>query len=106
MLDTGSAPMVWLALLLASCCSHAPMYAPQAAFFSELFGTHVRYTGASIGSQLASVLAGGLSPFIATALLARYGRGALTLYMASVALVTVVALLAATETATRDLDHA
>ena len=40
------------------------MYAPQAAFFSELFGTRVRYTGASLGSQLASVIAGGFSPII------------------------------------------
>ena len=48
---------------------HAAMYAPQAAFFSELFGTDVRYTGASIGYQLASPLAGGLAPLICTALL-------------------------------------
>ena len=41
------------------------MYAPQAAFFSELFGTEVRYTGASIGYQLASPLAGGLRCFSA-----------------------------------------
>ena len=52
------------------------MYGPQAAFLSELFGTRVRYSGASLGSQLSSVIAGGLSPFIATALLP-YGRGAL-----------------------------
>ena len=50
--------------------SHAAMYAPQGAFFSELFGTRVRYSGASLGSQLSSVVAGGLSPFIATALMA------------------------------------
>jgi MFS family permease len=105
LLDTGSASLVWLALLIAAVCAHAPMYAPQAAFFSELFGTHVRYTGASIGSQLASVFAGGLSPFIATALLARYGRTSLVLFMAGVALVTVVAVVAATETASRDLDE-
>ena len=43
------------------------MYAPQAAFLSELFGTRVRYSGASLGAQLASVFAGGLAPFIGTA---------------------------------------
>jgi metabolite-proton symporter len=105
LLDTGSPPLVWLALILAGTGSHAPMYAPQAAFFSELFGTHVRYTGASIGSQLASVFAGGLSPFIATALLARYGRLSLVLFMAGVASVTVVALLAASETVGVDLER-
>ena len=105
LLDTGYPPSVWLALVLASAGSHAPMYAPQAAFFSELFGTHVRYTGASLGSQLASVFAGGLSPFVATALLARYGRPALSLFMAGVALVSVVAVVAAAETAHGDLDE-
>jgi len=105
LLDTGYPPIVWLALVLASAGSHAPMYAPQAAFFSELFGTHVRYTGASLGSQLASVFAGGLSPFVATALLARYGRPALSLFMAGVALVSVVAVVAAAETAHGDLDE-
>jgi MHS family shikimate/dehydroshikimate transporter-like MFS transporter len=48
---------------------HAAMYAPQAAFFAELFGTRVRYSGASFGYQLASPLAGGLAPLIASALL-------------------------------------
>jgi hypothetical protein len=45
--------------------SHAPMYGPQAAFLSEMFGTRVRYSGASLGAQLASVAGGGLSPIIA-----------------------------------------
>ena len=51
------------------------MYGPQAAFFSELFGTKVRYSGVSIGYQLASILAGGLAPIIAVALLKSYGSG-------------------------------
>ena len=46
---------------------HSLMYAPQAAFFSELFGTSVRYTGASVGYQLASIFAGALAPIIAAA---------------------------------------
>ena len=77
LLDTGSPPLVWLALVIALAFAHAAMYGPQAAFFSELFGTRVRYSGASLGAQLASVLGGRLSPFIATALLARYGRARL-----------------------------
>ena len=64
-------PLVWLALTLCFAFGHAAMYGPQAAFFAELFGTRVRYTGASLGSQLSSVLAGGLAPFVATALLTR-----------------------------------
>ena len=56
LLDTGSTPLIWLALIVAFVFSHAAMYAPQAAFLSELFGTRVRYSGASLGSQLASVV--------------------------------------------------
>jgi hypothetical protein len=77
--------------------AHAPMYGPQAAFFSELFDPRVRYSGASLGSQLSSVVAGGLSPFIATALLP-LGRGALAGYIIAMALLTIVAVSAASET--------
>jgi MHS family shikimate/dehydroshikimate transporter-like MFS transporter len=97
LIDTGSTPLVWLALVVALVFAHSPMYGPQAAFFSELFGTRVRYSGASLGSQLSSVIAGGLSPFIATALLP-YGRGALASYIIAMALVTIVAVLIASET--------
>jgi metabolite-proton symporter len=98
LLDTASPPLVWLALVVAFVFSHAAMYGPQAAFLSELFGTHVRYSGASLGAQLAAVLAGGTSPFIATLLLARYGTPALAMYVIAMALVTIVAVLLATET--------
>ena len=57
--DTGSAAFVWLAIFIGLVFSHAPMYGPQGAFLSELFGTHVRYSGASLGAQLSSVIAGG-----------------------------------------------
>src|SRR6266849_8117093 len=97
LLDTGSTPLVWLALVVALVFAQSPMYGPQAAFLSELFGTRVRYSGASLGSQLSSVIAGGLSPFIATALLP-YGRGALASYLIAMALVTIVAVLMASET--------
>jgi MFS family permease len=97
LLDTGSTPLVWLALVVALVFAHSPMYGPQAAFLSELFGTRVRYSGATLGSQLSSVIAGGLSPFIATALLP-FGRGALASYIIAMALVTIVAVLIASET--------
>jgi metabolite-proton symporter len=96
--DTGSTPLAWLALLLVFLLTHAPMYGPQAAFLSELFGTRVRYSGASLGAQLSSVVAGGLSPFIAAALLPAYGRGALALYLVFMAAITIVAVLMAAET--------
>ena len=49
------------------------MYGPMAAYLSELFGTRVRYSGASLVYQLTSIFSGGLAPFIATLALARYG---------------------------------
>jgi MHS family shikimate/dehydroshikimate transporter-like MFS transporter len=97
LLDTGSSALIALALVIALVFANAPMYGPQAAFLSELFGTRVRYSGASLGSQLASVIAGGLSPFIATALLP-YGRGALAAYIMAMALITIGAVLMAAET--------
>lgn len=98
MLDTGSAPVIYLGVILGV-IGHAAMYGPQAAFFSELFGARVRYSGASIGYQLASVLAGGLSPFIAVALLAWAGSfWPIALYIIGLCLVTLLAVYVATET--------
>ena len=104
-LDRGAATPIALALIAAFTLSHGAMYAPQAAFMSELFDARVRYSGASLGAQLASVFAGGLAPFVGTSLLqAGYGRGAVTLYVVGLALVTVVAVLAASETHRSEVD--
>jgi MFS transporter, MHS family, shikimate and dehydroshikimate transport protein len=106
MLDTGSPWLVRLALFLGLIFGHAAMYAPQGAFFSELFGTRVRYSGASLGVQLSSVLAGGLSPIIATRLLQLgYARGALSLYLIGMALITIVSVFLATETMHHDIER-
>jgi metabolite-proton symporter len=78
---------------------HGAMYGPQAAFFSELFGTRVRYSGSSIGYQLASILAGGLAPLIATALLAAFASATpIALYVAAGAAISVLAVGLARET--------
>ena len=103
LVNTEVTVLIWLAIVLALVGGHAAMYGPQASFFSELFGTRVRYSGASLGYQLASVFAGGLSPFIATALLAAFGYGAVALYLAFMALITIVAVVLATETFQEDI---
>jgi metabolite-proton symporter len=102
LLDTGSVPLVWSALTFVLVFAQSPMYGPQAAFLAELFDARVRYSGASLGSQLSSVIAGGLSPFIATALLP-YGRGALATYIIAMAAVTILAVSLATETGHRPI---
>jgi hypothetical protein len=80
------------------------MYAPQGAFFSELFGTSVRYSGASLGAQLSAAVAGGFSPLIATALLPTYGPGAISLYIIGMAVITIIAVISAAETMRRDIE--
>jgi MFS family permease len=80
------------------------MYGPQAAYFAELFGTRVRYSGASLGYQLASVFAGGFAPLIAAALLKAWGWPAVAAYMALMAAITVVATWLASETYQREID--
>src|SRR5262245_16110181 len=100
MVETSSAPLMTLAIVCALVGGHSAMYGPQASFFSELFGTRVRYSGASLGYQLASVLAGGLSPLIATALLKRTGASwPIALLVVGMAAVTTVSVFLAMETA-------
>jgi metabolite-proton symporter len=83
---------------------HGAMYAPQAAFFAEMFATRMRYSGASIGAQFSSVAAGAPAPLIATALLSDYDSSTpIALYVIAAALLTVVAVLCAKETRSRDL---
>ena len=97
-------PIGWLALALALGVGHAAMYGPQAAFLSEMFGTRVRYSGVSLGYQLASPLAGGLAPIIATALLNKYGQPwPIAQYVIVVSLITMVSVYLATETFRSDI---
>jgi MFS transporter, MHS family, shikimate and dehydroshikimate transport protein len=104
LVNTKTEILIWLAIILGVNVGHDLMYGPQAAFFSELFGTRVRYSGASLGYQLASVFAGGFAPLVAAALLKAWDWPAVAVYMAVMAAVTVVATLLATETYQRDID--
>ncbi|MEX0677493.1 MAG: MFS transporter [Pirellulales bacterium] len=107
LVNTASATWIGLAILVGLLC-HAAMYAPQAAFLSELFGTEVRYTGASIGYQLASPLAGGLAPLISTALLEWSGGEPwpVAVYMIGLSTITLVSVWLATETHRAQLGEA
>jgi MFS family permease len=98
LLATRSTEIIWLAIVVGVAVGHNAMYGPQAAYFSELFGADVRYSGASLGYQLASVLSGAPAPFIATALPASFGSGAVAMYVAFLSAVTVVAAYLAPET--------
>ena len=68
------------------------MYGPQAALIAECFTPRLRYTGASIGYQLSSIISGGPAPLIATALFAAFGSGyVIALYILFCAIVSIVA---------------
>jgi MFS family permease len=99
MIDSRNEVLVVLAVVLGL-IGHSAMYGPQAAFFSELFGTRVRYSGASLGYQLASPLAGGLAPIIATWLLEKSGGNPwpVAVYLMLMAVVTLVSVWLAKET--------
>ena len=93
-LDTLSLPLIVLATVIAVNIGNSAVYAPQPAYFAELFEPEVRYSGASIGAQGASVFAGGLAPVIATAILdATGGWGWIAVYMSAMVLITIVTAL-------------
>ncbi|MFE2441947.1 MFS transporter [Streptomyces sp. NPDC059426] len=103
LIDTKGFPALLLAVTVGL-VFHGAMYAPQAAFFSEMFATRMRYSGASIGAQFSSVAAGAPAPLIATALLADYDSATpIALYVIAAALLTLVAVGVAKETRDRDL---
>ncbi|MFI1989032.1 MFS transporter [Actinoplanes sp. NPDC020271] len=107
LVGSRSEPKIILAVLVGLIL-HSLMYAPQAAFFAELFGTSVRYTGASVGYQLASILAGALAPIIALKLLGDVhhpNTTAVAIYMTVASVLTVLAVLASRETARSSLRH-
>jgi len=104
LIETSMPRLLVVSVVLALSVGHAAMYAPQASFVSELFGTRVRYSGLSLGYQLASVIAGGLSPIIATSLFAKVGSSwPIALYMIGMATITAVSVYAASETAHKDI---
>jgi MHS family shikimate/dehydroshikimate transporter-like MFS transporter len=99
MLDTKSPAIIAIAIIVALSFGHGTMFGLQSAFFPELFGTRVRYTGASFGFQIAAALGGGLSPIIATAL-ADYmgGTAGVSAMLILLAIVTGTAAIFARET--------
>jgi metabolite-proton symporter len=91
MVDTAIPSAVFIAIVL-SLIPHDMQYGPQAALIAESFTPRLRYSGASLGYQLASVIAGGPAPLIATWLFATYMTGyAISIYIAACAAVSLVA---------------
>ena len=94
LLNTRTPGLVLLAIVL-SLIFHDMMYGPQAALIAETFGTNLRYSGAGLGYQLASVIAGGPAPLIAAAILQNTGSSFwISVYIVGCAVVSLVALAA------------
>jgi MFS family permease len=90
MVDTAIPSAVFIAIVL-SLIPHDMQYGPQAALIAESFTPRLRYSGASLGYQLASLIAGGPAPLIATALFATYHTGyAVAIYIAACAVISLV----------------
>lgn len=92
LVDTGNPVLVALALIIGLTV-HAMMFGPQAALFAEMFPADVRYFGASLGFQLASVFAGGLAPLIMVSLIEFTGTSAsVSVYIIVMAIITFIAV--------------
>jgi len=91
MLNTAAPVLIFFAIVL-SFVPHDLMYGPQAALIAECFTPRLRYSGASIGYQVSSIISGGPAPLIATALLAATGSGyTIAAYILFCAVVSIVA---------------
>ncbi|PDT74049.1 MFS transporter [Bradyrhizobium sp. C9] len=106
MLNTGSASIIFLAIIL-SLIPHDMQYGPQAALIAESFTGRLRYSGASLGYQLASVIAGGPAPLIAAWLFGTYHSStAIAIYIALCAVITLVATALMTDYTGKDINAA
>lgn len=104
LLDTGSIALVFLAVFIALPL-HDLQYGPQAAFIAESFPGSLRYSGSSLGYQLASITAGGPAPLIAVLLYQRFGTStAVAIYMAVCSLISLICVFALRDR-TGTLDH-
>jgi metabolite-proton symporter len=106
LIDTGSIALILTALVVMILASYS-MYGPMAAMFAEIFGTRVRYTGASLGYQLGAIVGGGFAPLIAAALFAATGTSAsVSIYIIAVTAISFAAVYLLGETYRRDIDEA
>jgi MFS family permease len=104
MLNTGSEAIIFLAIIL-SLIPHDMMYGPQAALIAESFTGRLRYSGSSLGYQLASIIAGGPAPLIATWLFGTFhSPTAIAVYIAICAVITLVATALMTDYIGKDIN--
>jgi MFS family permease len=105
LLDTKVPALIFIAVAL-SLLPIMTMYGPEAALIAESFSPRLRYSGASLGYQLASIIAGGPSPFIATALFATFNSSLpIALYIAGCAVIGIIATALLTDYTGKDISE-
>ena len=97
LVDTGNFYLIVLAITIGLVFV-GMMYGPQAAFFTELFSTEVRYSGATLGYQFGAILGGAFAPTIAAFLWNNYGIFWVSVYISFASLLTLFSVMALTET--------
>jgi MFS transporter, MHS family, shikimate and dehydroshikimate transport protein len=99
MVDSKSTVMIFTAIMIAMNFGHGMMFGPESCYFPELFGSRVRYSGASFGFQASAAIGGGFAPIVATAMVGYFGgTTGVSIMMIVLALITLAAALAARET--------
>jgi MHS family shikimate/dehydroshikimate transporter-like MFS transporter len=99
MLESKSTALIFAAIMIAMNFGHGMMFGTESCYFPELFGSRVRYSGASFGFQVSAAIGGGFSPIIATAMVGYFGgTTGVSIMMIVLALITLAAALAARET--------
>jgi len=105
LLDTRVAGLVTLAIVL-SLVPHDIMYGPQAALIAESFPGRLRYSGASLGYQLSSLIAGGPAPLIASSLVSHYRSATpIALFILACAIVSLVATAMLKDNTNKDISY-
>jgi MFS family permease len=105
LLETRSPVLMFLAIAL-SLLPIMTLYGPQAALIAESFAPRLRYSGAGLGYQLASIIAGGPAPFIAAALFAAYQTGyAIAFYILGCGIISIIAALLLKDHTNKDIDE-
>ena len=104
LVDTGNFWLIVLAITIGLIFV-GMMYGPQAAFFTELFSTEVRYSGATLGYQFGAILGGAFAPTIAAFLWNNYGIFWVSVYISFASLLTVLSVMSLTETFQTDLNQ-
>ncbi|GHH98834.1 MFS transporter [Neobacillus kokaensis] len=102
-LDTGN--ILWIFIAIGAChVINTVLYGPQAALIAESFPTHLRYSGASLGYQCASLIGGGIAPMICVYLLHKFGSTVpISLYIIGLCIISTISVLKLKDYSSRDM---